>query len=112
MGNIMPFMRAITLACLTVALAHAGNAKETLAHASAKSAQTVEDTWTQLVSPLVPFAKPLSCNTECRSICCKNGGRDACVTACGCPAGSCPKTEAKPLSCNTECRSICCKNGG
>jgi len=35
--------------------------------------------------------KPLSCEKTCRSICCKNGGKDECVTACGCPAGSCPK---------------------
>jgi len=62
--------------------------------------------------PCSKVALPETCNTECRSICCKNGGGDACVTACGCEKGSCPPALAFPKTCDNECRSTCCKNGG
>merc|ERR1711865_565632 len=75
---------ALTIALAALALTSAGTlpskAKDAL-----PSTQTIEDAWQQLVSPL-------SCDTECRGICCKSGGGNACVTACGCPANSCPKT--------------------
>jgi len=61
------------------------------------------------------------CQKTCRDICCKNGGGDACVTACGCPAGSCPHDKSRMIvrdlgkaqgMCQKTCRDICCKNGG
>jgi hypothetical protein len=95
---------AFALALATCS-ANAGKVKK----ATAVSRQSVEDAWKSLVDPLPAHD---SCDNECRSICCKNGGKNACVTACGCPAGSCPKAVSKPLTCEKECRSICCKNGG
>merc|ERR1712070_1097208 len=74
------------------------------AHAGANLPSNAEDAWNQLVSPL-------SCNEECKSICCKNGGGVACIAACGC-TGRCSKTVTAPGICNEECKSICCKNGG
>merc|ERR1712070_771720 len=58
------------------------------AHAGANLPSNAEDAWNQLVSPL-------SCNEECKSICCKNGGGDACITACGCPGGCSKKINAE-----------------
>ncbi len=42
------------------------------------------------------------CDFECQGICCKNGGGDACVSACSCPADLCPKGLLQ-ARCDTEC---------
>jgi len=34
-----------------------------------------------------------SCDEECKGICCRNGGGEACVTACGCHIIGNPCTE-------------------
>ena len=46
--------------------------------------------------------KTESCNEDCRTICCRDGGGDACVTACGCPAGSCPHKNIKKMNADFE----------
>merc|ERR1711990_863341 len=75
------------------------------AYAGGNLSSNAEDAWNQLVSPL-------SCNEECKSICCRNGGGDACVSACGCTGKCSSKTVAAPASCNEVCKDTCCRNGG
>merc|ERR1719331_3691708 len=68
------------------------------------SGQDIEDAWQKLVNPL-------SCEETCLKTCCRDGGGDACISACGCQGKSCNGVEVQG-SCNTECRKICCRNGG
>jgi hypothetical protein len=58
-------------------------------------AMVVEKKHPEVCDPWKPksgqeLTKASACDSECRDICCKNGGGDACITACGCAAGSCP----------------------
>merc|ERR1712166_826257 len=62
-----------------------------------------EAAFNELVTP-----EPFACDAECKSICCKNGGGDACVTACGC-SGPCNE---QVLACDQQCKDTCCKSGG
>jgi len=52
-----------------------------------------------------------SCDEECKQICLRNGGGDACVHGCGCKVF---QTSAKTAvsSCDEECKQICLRNGG
>ena len=76
------------------------------------------------------------CAPDCKQICCRNGGGDACLKGCGCPLHSCPKTDEPTPSwsasiskqsgahivpkvkvddvevCAPDCKQICCRNGG
>jgi len=63
-----------------------------------------EAAFNELVTP-----EPFACDAECKSICCKNGGGDACVTACGCSG---PCNEQVVLACDQQCKDTCCKSGG
>lgn len=44
-----------------------------------------------------------NCDQTCKDICCKNGGGDACVRACGCE-GACPKTAEVKMNAGAACQ--------
>merc|ERR1712166_1570326 len=70
----------------------------------------------------------LECHEECKGICCRNGGGEACINACGCK-GPCKKSDDfkmflkeneeedkiedinEPEFCIFTCKMACCRAG-
>ena len=70
------------------------------------SRQDIEDAWQKLVNPL----SPATCEETCLKTCCRDGGGQDCVDACGCKGRSCPQKLVNPLSsangtCGAKCQS-------
>ena len=73
----------------------------------------------------LPAEATVTCNEVCKDTCCRDGGGDACVSACGC-TGSCPAVKAPavkqpfdccgdktfgPIDCGCQLGSDQCVNG-
>merc|ERR1711943_116574 len=81
MGNVKyRFMKLILCAAIAIVLVPAVSAGKTNHPLSSKD---IQDAWTQLVSPL-------SCEETCLKTCCRDGGGQDCIDACGCKGKSCP----------------------
>ena len=65
-----------TIALLLVSTASAGKST------GLPTVKDVKDAWIQLVDPL-------SCEETCLKTCCRNGGGQDCIDACGCKGKSC-----------------------
>merc|ERR1711939_835022 len=81
MGLNNRFMKLILCAAIAIVLVPAVSAGKTNHPLSSKD---IQDAWTQLVSPL-------SCEETCLKTCCRDGGGQDCIDACGCKGRSCPQ---------------------
>merc|ERR1719502_107706 len=61
------------------------------------NSQDIEDAWERLVNPLVPATR----EETCLKTCCRDGGGQDCIDACGCKGRSCPQ---KFNNCGEKCQ--------
>merc|ERR1719183_2302743 len=94
-------MKLILCAAIAIVLVPAVSAGKTNHPLSSKD---IQDAWTQLVSPL-------SCEETCLKTCCRDGGGQDCIDACGCKGKSCDSLKS-PQSCEETCLKTCCRDGG
>merc|ERR1719498_1078529 len=92
-------MKLILCAAIAIVLVPAVSAGKTNHPLSSKD---IQDAWTQLVSPL-------SCEETCLKTCCRNGGGQDCIDACGCKGKSCDSMKS-PQSCEETCLKTCCRD--